>query len=132
MSSFFADRFIDSLNRLESHRDLVPMIALFGDGCEVGNVVVPNKFHGVEGAREFWTKYRDTFQNVRSVFHNRISAGDRIALEWTTEATGPDGKPLHYSGVSILEVTGDKISRFHAYFDPALLGRQMESAGASA
>lgn len=126
MPASFADRFTDALARLERDRDLDPLVSLFADRCEVGNVLVPDKFHGQEGARTFWTKYRDTFGEVKSTFHNRIEGDGRVALEWTTEGTTTGGKPFRYDGVSILEMEGEQIKRFHAYFDPHHLGAQVE------
>jgi limonene-1,2-epoxide hydrolase len=120
-----AERFIAALERLEQDRDLDPLVALHADGCDVGNVNAPDRFHGPEGARRFWGEYRDTFGELRSEFRNVIAADGRVALEWTTSGTSADGKPLAYDGVSILEADGDKLTRFHAYFDPGKLGRQM-------
>ncbi len=126
MPNTLADRFIEALLSLESSGNPDPLITLFTADAEIGNVVAPEKFHGSEGAREFWTKYRGAFENLQSTFRNRIVAGDRIALEWSTQGASGTGNPVEYEGVSILEVKGDRISRFHAYFDPAALGRQME------
>ena len=127
MSETIAERFIEGLGALEASGNTDGLVALFTQDAEVGNVVAPEKFHGPEGARDFWTKYRDTFEKVRSTFRNRIIEENRIALEWNTVGTAVHGAPVEYSGVSILEVSGDKISRFRAYFDPVALGRQMEA-----
>ncbi len=124
----FADRFTDALGRLEKERDVEPITMLFDTNAEVGNVIAPEKFHGPEGARDFWIKYRNTFESLRSTFRNRILGDGRIALEWTTEGTSGDGNRVEYEGVSILEVQGGKITRFRAYFDAGSLARQMESA----
>ena len=128
MADTSAARFIEALNALESNREADPIAALFTGEAEVGNVIAPEKFHGTDGAREFWTKYRDTFENVHSTFRNQIVGENRIALEWKTECTSLDGAQIAYGGVSILELSGNEISRFCAYFDPAALGRQMETA----
>ncbi len=128
MSNPLADRFTDALGRLEDHRDLDSIAGLFADNAEIGNVVVPEKFHGPEGARQFWTKYRDTFDTLTSNFRSRIIEDGRIALEWSTEGTSTGGKQVQYEGVSVLETAGDKITRFHAYFDAGALGRQMETS----
>ena len=121
-----ADRFIEALGRLEAVRDLETITGLFAEESECGNVVSPEKFHGREGAREFWgAKYRDTFGEVKSTFGNVFGTADRIALEWTTEGTGADGAPVRYDGVSILETDGERITRFCAYFDAGALGRQL-------
>ena len=120
-----AGRFIEALRRLEEARDAEDLIALHAEDCEVGNVVAPEKFAGREGAREFWTKYRDTFGEVRSTFRNVFATEKRAVLEWTTEGTANDGTPVRYDGVSIVETGGAKIKRFRAYFDAGALGRQL-------
>lgn len=128
MEKHISEQFIDALRALEERRELEAMIALYGEQSEVGNINAPEKFTGAEGAREFWTKYRETFGEVRSTFRNRIVGDDRAALEWTTEGTTANGAPVSYEGVSILEIEGDRITRFRAYFDPEVLGRQIERA----
>ena len=126
MSEQTAKRFIEALGKLEAGRELEEIVRLFATDAEVGNVVSPEKFRGTEGAREFWgAKYRDTFGEVRSTFRNVFAAGDRAALEWTTEGTASDGTPVRYDGVSIIETDGEQIKRFRAYFDAGALGRQL-------
>lgn len=130
MSEAITEQFIKALGELESKRDSEPLQQLFSENSELGNVIVPEKFHGPEGANQFWTKYRDTFDEMRSTFRNRIISEERAALEWSTQANGADGSPIEYDGVSILEFENGKIKRFRAYFDPAALGRQVKSANA--
>lgn len=130
MSDALVERFIESLGQLEATRNLQGLEALFGPDCELGNVIVPEKFHGSQGTRDFWTKYRDTFDQMRSTFRNCIISDGTAALEWTTGATSGDGKKIQYDGVSILEFRDGKITRFRAYFDPAALGRQIKESAA--
>ena len=126
------DKFIEALGKLESERDVETIVALFAESCEVGNVVAPEKFEGRDGARRFWTTYRDTFGEVRSTFRNHIAGDSAAALEWTTEGTSTGGAPINYDGVSILEIDGDHITRFRAYFNAEALGRQVaENADAN-
>jgi ketosteroid isomerase-like protein len=65
------------------------------------------------------------FRRSRINFSQRIITGDATALEWTTSGTSGEGHEFKYDGVSILETEGDKITRFHAYFDPNKLGKQI-------
>jgi limonene-1,2-epoxide hydrolase len=132
MAANIAEQFIEALRGLEERRELEAMVALYAEESEVGNVNAPEKFTGQAGAREFWTKYRDTFGEVRSTFRNRIINDSRAALEWTTEGTTANGASFNYEGVSILEIEGDRITRFRAYFDPEALGRQIERAATAA
>ncbi|MGI9105308.1 MAG: nuclear transport factor 2 family protein [Pyrinomonadaceae bacterium] len=132
MAAHIAEQFIEALRRLEESREMEALIALYADHSEVGNIIAPEKFTGPEGAREFWTKYRDTFGEVRSTFRNRIITDTCAALEWTTEGTtAAGGASFTYEGVSILEIEGDHITRFRAYFNAEALGRQIEKAAAT-
>jgi len=127
MASERVQRFLDALDALEQSKDIGPMTACFTDDCEVGNVLVPHKFHGPDGVKQFWSEYRGSFGDVRSEFRNIIESQDRAALEWVSRGATADGQHFEYEGVSILELEGDRIRRFHALFDPSRLGRQMEA-----
>lgn len=125
MSAQVAEEFIGALRALEESRDLEKIVRIYAENCEVGNIVSPEKFHGRDGAREFWTKYRDTFGEVHSEFRNRIITDTRAALEWTTTGTTVGGAPVEYDGVSLLEIEGGRITRFRAYFNAGSLGQQI-------
>jgi ketosteroid isomerase-like protein len=122
MAENTAKIFIDALNKLESDGDLETIIGLFSKDSEVGNVVTADK---TIGARDFWTSYRDSFDKVHSTFRNEIVMDGAVALEWKTTGTNGEGHEFEYEGVSILETRDDKITRFHAYFDPNKLGKQL-------
>ena len=122
MAENIAKQFIDALHKLERDRDLETIVSLFSEDCEIGNVVTEDKDIGAE---KFWSSYRESFGEVESSFRNEIITGDRTALEWTTSGTSGEGHEFEYDGVSILETGGDKITRFHAYFDPNKLGKQI-------
>jgi hypothetical protein len=124
MSREVADAFIEALRKLEGDRDVEPLVAVHTEDCEVGNVSVPETFGGHEGLREFWKVYRGTFGEMKSEFRNVIAAEDRAALEWTTTGTS-NGDEVAYDGVSILEIEGDKVRRFMAYFDSRKLSPQV-------
>lgn len=104
------------------------MIALFSENCVVGNVLAPAAFRGRDGARKFWNDYRGTFSEIKSDFRTRIESDQSTALEWTAEGTSPDGAAIKYDGITVLEFDGGGITRFHAYFDPRSIGRQMEKS----
>jgi ketosteroid isomerase-like protein len=125
MSKQVADRFVEGLHKLEESRDVETLAMLYTEEAEVGNVVAPEKFHGQTGAREFWSKYRDTFGEVHSEFRNIFTTEDRAALEWHTRGTSTNGDPVEYEGVTLLEIEGDRITRSRAYFNAGALGRQI-------
>jgi ketosteroid isomerase-like protein len=116
MSKEVADSFVEALRKLEEDRDVEALVKIHTEDCEVGNVSVPGSFKGQDGLREFWTEYRKTFGEIKSTFRNVFATEEGAALEWTTEGTS-DGDSVSYAGVSILEIEGDKVRRFMAYFD---------------
>lgn len=122
MAAETAKKFIDALHKLEAERDLDTIASLFDERAEVSNVLTEDR---PMSARDFWSSYRDNFDTIGSKFRNEIITEDRAALEWVSEGTSSDGNQFKYSGVSILEITGDKITRFEAYFDPNNLGNQI-------
>ena len=117
--------FIGALRALEDRNDVEPLVRLHTGDAEVGNVVSPRTFSGPDGAREFWTTYRQTLGEITSTFRTIVVAGDRAALEWTTAGVSPNGHRIEYDGVSVIEFAGDRVSRFRAYFDSAKLGHQI-------
>ena len=50
----------------------------------------------------------------------RLRAGRRPGLEWTTAATLPAGKPVEYSGVTVLDLAPDAVARLRTYYDTAV------------
>ncbi len=120
-----AQRFVEALTKLEQSGEMEPLLALFAQDAQVSNVASSRVFTGLDGARQFWTEYKGLLARVKSTFRNMIESGDRVALEWETQGTAQNGAAVNYEGVSIIEWDGDRISRFYAYFDPGLLGREM-------
>lgn len=120
-----AEKFIEALGRLESDQDVDAMVELFSEDCVLGNSGAHGHFHGKDGARQFWSRYHSAFRDMKSTFRNIIASERCAALEWTTEGSSAQGNRVSYDGVSVLEMSGDKISRFEAYFDTEELARQL-------
>jgi predicted ester cyclase len=118
-------RFIQALGQLERDSRLEELVALYRDDAKIGNVLEPLPLQGRNGARNFWTMYRNTFREVRSSFRNVLADERRAALEWTCEAKGRHGQPIKYEGVTVLEFQDGLITRSWAYFDGAGLGAQL-------
>jgi ketosteroid isomerase-like protein len=119
------ESFIAALGRLEASHEVEALVSTFAEDCKLGNAATPRRFNGREGAREFWRQYRDTFGEMKSTFRNVITTENRAALEWATEGTIHAGAAVSYEGVSILELEGGAIKRFHAYFDSKELSGQI-------
>ncbi len=48
-----------------------------------------------------------------------MEGGDRFALEWTSDATLSDGRPIQYRGVTVIDLDGDTITKLSTYYDSA-------------
>lgn len=115
-------QFVDALRELEERGNVDAIAGLFADNAELTNPHLREPLRGAGGARQFWGEYRDAFKEIRSTFRATVEDGNTTALEWMSEGSlRPDGKPFRYGGVTILEWSGDRISRFATYFDTAPL-----------
>lgn len=116
-----AKTFIAALRELEERGDAERLISLYREDAETRNPTDPEPHEGVDGAREFWTKYRDSFEDIHSEFHAVVENDGCAVLEWTSTGTSASGDPVHYDGVSVVEYDDGGIRRFRAYFDPTEL-----------
>ncbi len=119
MSHPLTDRFAQTLQAAEASRDPNLLAELYAEGSECTNLSKDEPELGVEGARKFWGEYLRAFKVIHSEFHNVIRGDAHGVLEWTSEGELPTGKPIRYRGVSVLEYEGDKVKRFHSYYDSA-------------
>lgn len=119
MSHPLTDRFAQALQAAEASRDPNPLAEMYAEASECTNLSKDAPEVGVEGARKFWGEYLRAFKSIHSEFHNVIRGESHGVLEWTSEGELPTGKPIRYRGVSVLEYEGDKVKRFHSYYDSA-------------
>lgn len=117
-----AQRFADALHALEDRRDLEAMASLFTDDADVSNPLVKHEGEGRQGARDFWSKYRGAFDEIKSTFRHVITNEQDGSgfLEWVSEGSMA-GQPVRYGGVSVIEFSQDKVTAFRTYFDPTQL-----------
>lgn len=116
-----AQRFINALYRLENDGEVDAIAGLHGDDAEVSNPTDAKPHRGRDGAREFWSKYRESFERVHSEFRNVVESDDAALLEWRSDGRTATGEEFSYDGVSVIEFDGSAIRRFRAYFDPHAL-----------
>jgi ketosteroid isomerase-like protein len=121
MPSPFLARFMDALRSAEAGHDPEPLAQLFTADAELSNLTRHGPWRGAAGCRQFWAEYLQSFGQIRSQFRNAIEVDGTAVLEWESEGTLPDGRPVRYRGVSILETAGGRVRRFRAYYDTAAL-----------
>ena len=111
--------FIDALTRLHESRDVEPLVELFADDATLTKAGLPHGQHGKDGARTFWTQYRDVFDDLSSDFSHTVTEDGIAYLEWSSTGTLRDGSDFRYDGVSVLEGDDESISAFRTYYDTA-------------
>ena len=112
-----ARRFVGRLRRFEQDGDAATLAELYADDATTERFDARGERRGEVEA--FWTEYRDQFQEISTTFSNAIEGGDEFALEWTSKATLPDGRPLEYRGVTAIGFDGDRIVWLRTYYDSA-------------
>ncbi|MBA4064349.1 MAG: epoxide hydrolase [Isosphaera sp.] len=108
-----------ALQRTEKSGDPNGLADLFTDDAELTNLAKPEPARGRDGARAFWADYLKAFGSIRSEFGLVVADGPAAVMEWTSEGTLPNGKPITYRGVSVVETAGDRVARFRTYYDTA-------------
>lgn len=124
-------RFADALQELERTRDLDAFVQLFSDSARLLRPEGRGDVTGKDGARQFWQAYLDQFDEIGSRFSRLEQDGKLGELEWTGTGRLRTGRPISYTGVSLLEVDGDgSVTRFATYYDTAaFLTSSTEAAG---
>jgi ketosteroid isomerase-like protein len=125
MPNDHAQAFIDALHTLERDGDADALVALYADDATSDNLTAADPHRGPDGARTFWQADRGLFDEIASEFRSVTEADDRVALEWVRTGRARDGSAVRYAGVSIVQFSGEQVSRFSAYYDPAQLGQQI-------
>ena len=120
MASDGAQTFMDALREAERSREVAPLVALFAGDATCQNPARTAEHRGADGARRFWQDYLSAFEQVRSTF-DRVSEGDGFAaLEWHSDGRLPNGGPIRYRGVSLVEFdAAGRVRRFCTYYDSA-------------
>ena len=112
-----ARTFASALQTFEKDGDAAAFAALFTDDAVTQRLDARGKRRGE--VEQFWQEYRAQFDSISTTFYDVVEGGDRVALEWTSDATLTDGRPLQYRGVTIVDLNGDKISKLRTYYDSA-------------
>ncbi len=123
MSREVADNFVAALWELEENENVEPLVEVHRrlrdrQRLGPGDLQRPRRPARVLDELPQYLR-RD---EIRVPQRHRHRGG--AALEWTTTGT-PSGDSVSYDGVSILEIEGDKVRRFMAYFDTRDLTRQV-------
>jgi ketosteroid isomerase-like protein len=120
MPQSIADRFMDALQEAERSRSPEPLVELFAEDAEATSLARSEPLSGRRGVHQFWSEYLHAFAEIRSEFTSVFEADEGAVLEWVSEGKLPDGTPVSYRGVSVLETDGRHVLRFRTYFDSSV------------
>lgn len=118
------ERFIEALHQLHTDRDVEALVSLFAEQATLSKLGAQHQERGPEGARRFWTDYREVFDDIEATFTHTVSDDAGVALEWTSTGSLSGGHPFSYAGVSVLEGDGTQLQGFRTYYDSAAFVRE--------
>src|SRR5919112_1410185 len=109
-----ARTFASALQTFEKDGDAAAFAELFTDDAVTQRLDARGERRGE--VEQFWQEYRAQFDSISTTFYDVVEGGDRVALEWTSDATLTDGRPLQYRGITIIDLDDDnKISKLPTY-----------------
>lgn len=114
-------RFIAALRKVEQDGDLDGLATLFTDDAEVRSIDGHGPRRGQDGIRELFGEYVGQFESLRTTFTQVTEGEEHAALEWTTQAVRPGGHEVEYTGVTVIDLDGDRCSGFRTVYDSARL-----------
>jgi ketosteroid isomerase-like protein len=107
------------LQSFEQDGDVEPLVELFTEDAQLSKLDDLDSASGRDGARQFWTDYRNLFSGIASTFSSTTTDGERVVLEWVSQGKLTNGRSFRYPGVSVLDVEGDRVRGFRTYYDSA-------------
>lgn len=115
-----ADSFASALRSFEDTGDSSRLRELFGPDPELVRPQVATSDEGTSDVARFWEEYRSQFSQLSTEFVRVVESGDLGVLEWVSRGTLTTGRPIEYSGTSLLDFDDQgRIRRFATYFDTA-------------
>jgi predicted ester cyclase len=87
-----------------------------------------------EGVERFVSQFLLSFPDLQHTVEEMIAEGDQVAVRFSAHGThsgqwqhfAPTGKSIHYIGMTLARVAGDKIVQHHTWWDKAALIEQLE------
>lgn len=87
-----------------------------------------------EGVERFVSGFLVSFPDLRHTVEAMIAEGDQVAVRFSAQGThlgqwlgfAPTGRAIHYTGVTLARIAGDKIIEHHTWWDKAALIEQLE------
>lgn len=89
--------------------------------------------HGLDGARQFWTEFRNAFPDIHFTIEHQIAEGDRVVTHWTASGTHkgefkgiqPTGKKFTVTSIDIDRIVDGKVMECWSSMDELGLLQQL-------
>jgi predicted ester cyclase len=86
-----------------------------------------------EGVERFVSQFLVSFPDLQHAVEAMIAEGDEVAVRFSARGThsgqwlnfAPTGRSIHYSGVTLARIAGDKIIEHYTWWDKAALIEQI-------
>jgi ketosteroid isomerase-like protein len=114
--SGMAARYRAALKAVEEKGDYEWMLGLFADDAVLHSPAVDGEVRGAAGVRQVFEAHRAPFDTVATTFGSATEAPGVVTMPWTLRGTA-GGQTIDLSGMTVLEVAGDKVKKLTAYYD---------------
>jgi len=111
------------------------MSRLYEEMWNGGNTALAKEiFAQPEGVERFLMQFLISFPDLQHAVEGMVAEGDWVAVHFSTRGThsgqwmefAPTGKSIHYTGITLARISGDKIIEHHTWWDKAGLIEQVE------
>lgn len=90
-------------------------------------------FERPEGVERFVSQFLLSFPGLQHTVEGMIEEGDQVAVQFSARGSHqgqwlqfpPTGKSIHYTGVTVARIEGDKIVKHHTWWDKMSLVEQL-------
>jgi predicted ester cyclase len=100
-----------------------------------GNTALAKEiFAQPEGVERFLRQFLISFPDLQHTVERMIAEGDWVAVDFSSRGThagqwmefAPTGKSIHYTGITLARISGDKITEHQTWWDKAGLIEQVK------
>jgi predicted ester cyclase len=100
-----------------------------------GNTALAKEiFAQSEGVERFLRQFLISFPDLQHTVERMIAEGDWVAVDFSSRGThagqwmefAPTGKSIHYTGITLARISGDKITEHQTWWDKAGLIEQVK------
>ena len=108
------------------NKNKVLVIRIYEDMWNKGDLAVASEiFARPEGVQRFMSEFLKAFPDLHHTVEELIAEGDRVVARFSAQGThngrwknfAPSGNPIHYTGVTIAQIEGEKIVAHHTWWE---------------